>query len=71
MEFHRLARNFCVTISDMSFGEVMGATIHGSQLPKLLDCWSKVRRNSQWAMPEPAQGTVGQALFKDPYCIIS
>lgn len=49
----------------------MGATIYGSQLPKLLDWGSKVRRNSQRAMPNPAQDAVGQALFKDPYCIVS
>lgn len=29
VEFHRLARNFCATISEMSFGEAMGSTIKG------------------------------------------
>lgn len=71
MEFHRPSRTFCATISEMSFGEAMGATIYGAQLPKFLDWWSKVCRNSQRAMPNPAQDAVGQALFKDPYCIIS
>lgn len=43
-----LARKFSGTVSEVSFGgAVMGSTINGYQLLKLLDWGSKALRNSQ------------------------
>lgn len=42
-----LAKKFSGTVSEVSFEEVMGFTINGYQLLKLLDWASKALRNSQ------------------------